>query len=253
MLDLSYHTKIRLYVPNQLILRNTTELNIKQTHYLINVMRKKIHDTILVFNEINGEFLAEIKTYNKKLISVEVIKKNRKTEEKTDVWVLFAPVKKTPTEYIIQKATELGASKIVPVITERTITKNLNLKRFQDIAIEASEQCERITIPEIFPLQKLYDVIDKWGDKRTIYYADETMRNEKQSTNNFNKLIKAPSGAILVGPEGGFTMKEKSYLKQKKFIIPINFGQRILKSDTAVITGLVFWQTLNGDMKTIFK
>jgi 16S rRNA (uracil1498-N3)-methyltransferase len=79
------------------------------------------------------------------------------------------------------------------------------------------------------------------------------MRNEKQSTNNFNKLIKATSGAILVGPEGGFTMKEKSYLKQKKFIIPINFGQRILKSDTAVITGLVFWQTLNGDMKTIFK
>ena len=253
MLDLSYQAKIRLYVPYELMLRKTIELNTKQSHYLINVMRKKIHDTILVFNEVNGEFLAEIQFYNKKLMSIEVIKKIRNPEEKTDVWILFAPVKKTPTEYIIQKATELGVSKILPVVTERTITKSLNLKRFQDIAIEASEQCERITIPEIFPLQKLYDVIDKWGDKRTIYYADETMRHEKQSTNNFNKLSKAPRGAILVGPEGGFTMKEKSYLKQKKFIIPINFGQRILKSDTAVITGLVFWQTLNGDMKTIFK
>ena len=214
MSDLSCHAKIRLYVPNELMLRKTTELNIKQSHYLINVMRKKIHDTILVFNEINGEFLAEIQTYNKKLISVEVIKKNRKTEKKTDVWVLFAPVKKTPTEYIIQKATELGASKIIPVITERTITKNLNLKRFQDIAIEASEQCERITIPEILPLQKLYDVIDAWVEKRTIYYGDETMRRNKQSSNNFNKLNNAACGAVLVGPEGGFTTKEICYLRQ---------------------------------------
>ena len=252
MSDLSYHAKIRLYVPNELMLRKTTELNIKQSHYLINVMRKKIHDTILVFNEINGEFLAEIQIYNKKLISVEVIKKNRKTEKKTDVWVLFAPVKKTPTEYIIQKATELGASKIVPVITERTITKNLNLKRFQDIAIEASEQCERITIPEILPLRKLNDVIDRWVEKRTIYYGDETMRDAKQPLNNLNKSNKASCGAILIGPEGGFTMKELSYLKQKKFVIPINLGQRILKSDTAVVTALVLWHTLNGDMKNCF-
>ena len=252
MLDLTYHAKIRLYVPNELILKKTTELNSKQSHYLIKVMRKKINDTILVFNEVNGEFLAEIKSHNKRLIFVDLIKKIRKPEEQTDVWVLFAPVKKTPTEYIIQKATELGVSKIIPVITERTIIKRLNFKRFQDIAIEASEQCERITIPEILPTQKLYDVIDKWVKKRTIYYGDETMRNDKQATNNFNKSSKSSCGAILVGPEGGFTMKEISYLKQKMFVIPINFGQRILKSDTAVITALVFWHTLNGDMKNSF-
>ena len=169
MLDLSYQAKIRLYVPYELMLRKTIELNTKQSHYLINVMRKKIHNTILVFNEVNGEFLAEIQSYNKKLMSVEVVKKIRNPEEKTDVWILFAPVKKTPTEYIIQKATELGVSKILPIVTERTITKSLNLKRFQDIAIEASEQCQRITIPEIFPLQKLYDVIDKWGDLSLIH------------------------------------------------------------------------------------
>ena len=252
MLDLSYQAKIRLYVPYELMLRKTIELNTKQSHYLMNVMRKKIHDTILVFNEVNGEFLAEIQSYNKKLMSVEVIKKIRNPEEKTDVWILFAPVKKTPTEYIIQKATELGVSKILPVFTERTITKSLNLKRFQDIAIEASEQCERITIPEILPLQKLYDVIDDWVEKRTIYYGDETMRHDKHSLNNFNKSNNASCGAVLVGPEGGFTTKEISYLKQKKFVIPINFGPRILKSDTAVVTALVLWHTLNGDMKNSF-
>ena len=252
MLDLSYQAKIRLYVPYELILKKTIELNTKQSHYLINVMRKKIHDTILVFNEVNGEFLAEIQSYNKKIMSVEVIKKIRNPEEKTDVWILFAPVKKTPSEYIIQKATELGVSKILPVFTERTITKSLNLKRFQDIAIEASEQCERITIPEILPLQKLYDVIDDWVEKRTIYYGDETMRHDKHSLNNFNKSTNASCGAVLVGPEGGFTTKEISYLKQKKFVIPINFGPRILKSDTAVVTALVLWHTLNGDMKNSF-
>ena len=252
MLDLSYQAKIRLYVPYELMLRKTIELNTKQSHYLINVMRKKIHDTILVFNEVNGEFLAEIQSYNKKIMSVEVIKKIRNPEEKTDVWILFAPVKKTPTEYIIQKATELGVSKILPVVTERTITKSLNLKRFQDIAIEASEQCERITIPEILPLQKLYDVIDDWVEKRTIYYGDETMRHDKHSLNNFNKSTNVSCGAVLVGPEGGFTTQEISYLKQKKFVIPINFGPRILKSDTAVVTALVLWHTLNGDMKNSF-
>ena len=252
MINLSYHAKIRLYVPNELILTKRTELNTKQSHYLTNVMRKKIHGTFLVFNHTNGEFLAKIQSNNKKLISVEVIKKIRDPEEQTDLWVLFALVKKTPTEYIIQKATELGASKIVPLITERTVTKSLNLKRFQDIAIEASEQCERITIPEILPLQKLYDVIDDWVEKRTIYYGDETMRHDKHSLNNFNKSTNASCGAVLVGPEGGFTTKEISYLKQKKFVIPINFGPRILKSDTAVVTALVLWHTLNGDMKNSF-
>ena len=252
MMDISYHAKIRLYVPNELMLTKKIELNKKQSHYLMNVMRKKIHGTFLVFNNINGEFLAKIQSNNKKFISVELIKKIRDREEQTDLWVLFALVKKTPSEYIIQKATELGASKIVPLITERTVTKSLNLKRFQDIAIEASEQCERITIPEILPLQKLYDVIDDWVEKRTIYYGDETMRHDKHFLNNFNKSTNASCGAVLVGPEGGFTTKEISYLKQKKFVIPINFGPRILKSDTAVVTALVLWHTLNGDMKNSF-
>ena len=245
MIDISYHAKIRLYVPNELILTKKIELNKKQSHYLMNVMRKKIHGTFLVFNHTNGEFLAKIQSNNKKLISVDVIKKIRDPEEQTDLWVLFALVKKTPSEYIIQKATELGASKIVPLITERTVTKSLNLKRFQDIAIEASEQCERITIPEILPLQKLYDVIDDWVEKRTIYYGDETIRHDKHSLDNFKKSNNVSCGAVLVGPEGGFTINEIVKANENGFE-SISLGKNILKCLTANILAIGFLSLLKS-------
>ena len=160
MLDLSYKAKIRLYCPEKIALKSSVKLENKQVHYLINVMRKKIDDPILVFNSVNGEFLAKISEIYKNTIIIDIIKKIRDVKIENDIWLLFAPVKKSPTENIVQKATELGVSKIIPVITERTITKNLNLKRMQDIAIESSEQCERLTIPEVCPLQKLTEVIE---------------------------------------------------------------------------------------------
>jgi len=253
MLDLSYHVKIRLYVPDKLSLKKIILFKPKQIHYLKNVMRKKNKDFLLIFNEVNGEFLAEIETSNKKIMTAKVIKKIREPEKNTDIWVLFAPVKKTPTEYIIQKVTELGASKILPVFTDRTITKNVNLKRMNEIAVEASEQCERITVPEILPMQKLTNVIDTWESKRKIYYADESIRDKKESIKKNYKLFSAFCGAILVGPEGGFSSQEIDYLKQKKFIMPITFGPRILRSDTAVITAMVLWHSFNGDMRDCFK
>mgnify|MGYP000503886760 FL=1 len=162
---------------------------------------------------------------------------------------MFAPVKKTPNEYIIQKATELGVSKILPILTERTITQKLNLNRLNDIAIEASEQCERITIPEILPPQKIIKVIQDWDDKRKILFCDETIRHQGGENFPNNKLFPNSSGAILIGPEGGFSSDEIEYIRQKNFVIPINLGPRILRSDTAVITALTIWQLMNGDMK----
>ena len=162
---------------------------------------------------------------------------------------MFAPVKKTPNEYIIQKATELGASKIFPILSERTITQKLNLNRLNDIAIEASEQCERITIPEIFYPKKLIEVIRDWDDKRKILFCDETIRHQVEDISSNNHLLPNSSGAILIGPEGGFSSDEIKYIRQKNFVIPINLGPRILRSDTAVITALTIWQLMNGDMK----
>ena len=249
MSDLSYKAKIRLYFPGKISLKSSVKLENKQFHYLINVMRKKIDDSILVFNNVNGEFLAKISEINKNTIIIDIIKKIRDVKIENDIWLLFAPVKKSPTEYIVQKATELGVSKIIPIITERTITKNLNLKRMQDIAIESSEQCERITIPEVCAMKKLKDLIPNWDNDRIIFFCDETIRNNDAVKIEFQNLTTKSFGAILVGPEGGFSANETNYLREKKFIRPIDLGPRILRSDTAVITALSFWHFLNGDIK----
>lgn len=249
MLDLSYKAKIRLYFPGKISLKSPVKLENKQVHYLINVMRKKIDDSILVFNSVNGEFLAKISGIYKNTIIIDIIKKIRDVKIENDIWLLFAPVKKSPTEYIVQKATELGVSKIIPVITERTITKNLNLKRMQDIAIESSEQCERITIPEVCAVKKLKDLIPNWDNDRIIFFCDETIRNNDVVKIDFQNLSTKFSGAILVGPEGGFSTNETNYLREKKFIRPIDLGPRILRSDTAVIAALSLWHYLNGDIK----
>ncbi len=249
MLDLSYKAKIRLYFPGKLSLKNPVKLENKQVHYLINVMRKKEDDILLIFNSVDGEYLAKISQIYKKYIALTIVKKIRDAEAEIDLWLLFAPVKKGPTEYVIQKATELGVSKIFPVITDRTITKQINLKRMQDIAIEASEQCERLTIPEIFDLKKIKDVIESWDKKRIILYGDETIRKQDEIKFDFQNLHSKSLGAILIGPEGGFNNDEINYLRKKTFIKPIDLGPRILKSDTAVITTLVLWHCLNGNMK----
>ena len=249
MLDLSYKAKIRLYFSGKLSLKNPVKLENKQVHYLINVMRKKKDDTLLVFNGVDGEYLAKISQIYKKYILLTIVKKTREVEAELDLWILFAPVKKAPTEYIIQKATELGASKIFPVITERTITKQINLKRMQEIAIEATEQCERITIPEIFDLKKIKELLENWDEKRIILYGDETIRKQDETKFDFQNLHSKSLGAILIGPEGGFNNDEIQYLRKKTFIEPIDLGPRILKSDTAVISALVLWHCLNGNMK----
>ena len=249
MLDLSYKAKIRLYFSGKLSLKSSVKLENKQVHYLINVMRKKIDDSILVFNSVNGEFLAKISEIYKNTIIIDIIKKTRDVKIENDIWLLFAPVKKSPNEYIVQKATELGVSKIIPVITERTITKNLNLNRMQDIAIESSEQCDRITIPEICAVKKLKDLILNWDNDRIIFFCDETIRNNDVVKKDFQNLSTNSFGAILVGPEGGFSTNETNYLREKKFIRPIDLGPRILRSDTAVIAALSLWHYLNGDIK----
>ena len=249
MKDLSYKAKIRLYVKGKLEVHQEIKIQSKQLHYLTNVMRRKRDDILSIFNEVDGEFIGKIINDSKRNLTIKLLQKIKDPEKKVDIWVIFAPVKKSSTDFIIQKATELGASCLVPVITERTITRNINLKRMQEIVIEASEQCERITIPEIKPIQKLADVICSWNKNRKIFYGDETERNQKEERSFNNKALFNPSGAILIGPEGGFSQNEIIFLKSKEFVIPINLGPRILRSDTAVMSGLVFWHLINGDMK----
>jgi 16S rRNA (uracil1498-N3)-methyltransferase len=249
MKDLSYKTKTRLYVKDKLRVHKEIKIESKQYHYLTHVMRRKINDILSIFNEIDGEFISQIVNISNKDLIIKLLQKIKEPEKKVDIWVVFAPVKKNSTDLIVQKATELGASCLIPVITERTIIRNINAKRMKDIVIEASEQCERITIPEIKPIQKLDDMINSWNQSRKVFYGDETVRNQKDKEVLKKKTLRHPSGAILIGPEGGFSQNEISFLKSKEFVIPINLGPRILRSDTAVVSGLVFWHTINGDMK----
>jgi 16S rRNA (uracil1498-N3)-methyltransferase len=249
MKDLSYKAKIRLYVNDKLEVHQEIKIQSKQLHYLTNVMRRKRDDILSIFNEVDGEFTGKIINDSKRNLTIKLLQKIKDPEKKVDIWVIFAPVKKSSTDFIIQKATELGASCLLPVVTERTITRNINLKRMQEIVIEASEQSERITIPEIKPIQKLADVICSWNKNRKIFYGDETERNQKEERCFNHQTLFNPSGAILIGPEGGFSQNEISFLKSKEFVVPINLGPRILRSETAVISGLVFWHIMNGDMK----
>ncbi len=243
-MDQTYKKKIRLFCKELLEVNRLVSLGIDDTHYLKVVMRRKIGHSIYLFNEDCGEFEAKIIDFNKNFFVLKILNKVNVFEEQSDLHLLFAPVKRDKTEYIIQKATELGVSKILPVITERTILRNLNYKRLFLIAKEASEQSERLTIPEIMEINSLKNVIDNWNDNRMIFYADETMKKELKLINQ--ELNLNSTGAVLVGPEGGFSLKETMFLKENKFVMPFSLGSRVLRSDTAVIVALTYWNLLNS-------
>ena len=187
-MDQTYKRKIRLFFKNNLDLNLFVNLNFQETHYLKTVMRCKIGNVIYLFNDIDGEYESKIVDFRKKIFVLKVVKKNQRNEKKLDLHLIFAPVKKERTEYIVQKATELGVSKITPIYTERTTKRNLNYKRLSLIAKEASEQCERISIPKINCAINLIEFVNEWDSKGSILYADETMKKTKFLFDGLNKI-----------------------------------------------------------------
>ena len=238
--------KIRLYI--QQPLQEGLEIVIKeeQFHYLSNVMKIKEKDIIACFDGINGEFDCEIVNISKKQCTISVVHHSHNKQEVPDIWLLFAPIKKDNTDFIIQKATELGVKKIIPVQTRYTITDKIKKERFVANAIEAAEQCRRTDIPEITDIIKFDIVISKWDKKRTLYYMDETLTSKPVK----DVFSSAPVPcAILVGPEGGFSEEEIKVLRQTDFAVGVKLGNRILRAETAVVSALSCWQALSGDWK----
>lgn len=236
--------KIRLFSESPLQSGSQVLLNEKQSHYLLNVMKLSAGDEVLAFDNIHGEFLCQIEPISKKNCALLVIEQTRIFSPCPDIWLLFAPVKKDQTDFIIQKATELGASKIMPVITIRTIAEKIKRDRFEAQSIEAAEQCRRVDIPEIFEAQHLNKLLDSWDPSRTLYFMDETGLGE-----TVNKAF-SPSqkkAAILVGPEGGFSEEELDKLRKLPFAKGAVLGKRILRAETAVAAALTAWQMLAGD------
>ncbi|MBR5599583.1 MAG: 16S rRNA (uracil(1498)-N(3))-methyltransferase [Alphaproteobacteria bacterium] len=237
----------RLYTKEDLEPNKTILLNEEQTHYLKNVVKYSLNDTLLCFDNKSGEFLCEIQSFNKKTTEVIVKSKTKDFASSPDIWLLFAPLKKDKTDFVIEKATELGVRKIIPTLTRYTITNNIKTERYHAQAIEASEQSRRTDIPEISQPQTLSNILSNWDSQRTLFFMDETL----QSLPFLEQLQKQPSAksAILIGPEGGFSDEELSNLRTKSFAKGATLGPRILRAETAALSALSCWQMILGDWR----
>lgn len=251
----------RLYIDAPLDVGAAAPLSAEQAHYLKNVLRREIGGEVRLFNGCDGEVAAEIAELKKKGGLAAVKEKIREQENEPDLILYFAPVKRGPLEHIIQKATEIGVARFSPVITERTVAPKLNAARLQAIAIEAAEQCGRLTVPEISEPVKLTKLLQDWPADRRLVFCDEAGDDQTQEwggregragpmlealkTNDSN----AERWAILTGPEGGFAPGERAMLRDKNFVTPATLGPRILRADTAVLAALILWQAALGDWR----
>ena len=236
---------IRLFCEVTLTVGETINLETEQTHYLKNVMRCKINEKILVFDNYTGEYTAEIVNIHKRSIDIEILEKTKSRYVPGDVWLIFCPLKKTRTDFLIEKSTELGLRKFLPTFSDKTQTKTVSLDRCKKNIIEAVEQCGGTFIPEILPIVSLARVIDELPEDRKLIFCDETLENRNIS--ECLLLEKPEKIALLVGPEGGFSHMERNLLKTKKNVLPVSLGNRILRAETAAVAALTMWHGMVGD------
>jgi 16S rRNA (uracil1498-N3)-methyltransferase len=237
--------RTRLFVTASLEPGDAVTLDEGQSHYLLHVLRAKAGDRVLLFNGRDGEWLGEISATSKRGVTVALRAVTAQQTEVPDVWLLFAPVKKTPSDYLAQKATELGARKLQPVFTRRTIVTRINQERLKANAVEAAEQSARLTVPEIGEAVALEKLLDAWPRERKIFFCDEG-GDAKPLAQAAREAGEGPC-AILTGPEGGFDPEEREALRARDFVTPVTLGPRILRADTAALAALAIWQSVRGD------
>ena len=238
------YTLSRLYFDMPLNEGVTLILPKEQAHYLGNVLRKREGDEVRLFNGQDGEWRAEIANMSKKTTEVFIKDQLRMPGPCPDITLCFALVRKHRTQFIIEKATELGVRTLQPVLTARTQFPKFNIDKARLQAIEAAEQTERLDLPTIEPLVKLDALISNWNSKRPLIFADEA--GEAMPALSALKSLSEPS-AILIGPEGGFTPQEREMIRDYSFVSPVSLGPRILRADTAAVSLLTLWQAVQGD------
>ena len=210
-------------------------------HYLLNVMRLKTGDPILLFDNRSGEWLAIITDAAKRSLTLRIDRQMRGIEKIPDLWLCFAPVKKARLDWIIEKATELGVARLQPVITERTIVERVRRERLEAQIVEACEQCGRTSLPTLAEPVKLPQLLKDWPADRALLFADEAGGVPMAAAG-----ASAPA-AILTGPEGGFTARERDLLIASATVRRITLGPRILRAETAAIAATSLWMALHGD------
>ena len=233
-------SRIRLFVDLPLANGQAVPLSQSQVHYLVTVMRRSEGDPVWLFNGTDGEWQAHLAGMGKRRGFAVPSERSRPQDTTNDLWLLFAPVKRSRTEWIVEKATEMGVSLIQPVSTQWSQSDKMRLDRLHAIAIEAAEQSERLTVPEVLPIASLETVLSEWDAARALVFADERRKDNCLSD------VHLP-GAILIGPEGGFSQEERHDLIKHPFCTPVTLGPRILRADTAVVAALALVQSTCGD------
>lgn len=248
----------RLYYAEELASGASAALSPDQAHYLRNVLRREAGAELRLFNSRDGEFSAQLTELSKKSAIAQVEAQIRAPEAEPDVELLIAPVKRAALDLVIQKGTELGAAAFRPILTDRTNSERVRIDRLQAIALEAAEQCERLSVPTVKNPAKLAETLLRWDAARTIFFCDEAGDDPSKEWGGrggraapmvdvVNGVGTGPA-AILIGPEGGFTPEERNWLRALPFVRAVTLGPRILRADTAAIVSLALWQAAVGDL-----
>lgn len=209
-------------------------------------MRLSVGDAVLVFDGQSGEWLARVAEAGKRGGVLVCEGQTRPLRLPPDLWLLFAPIKKTRTDFIVEKAAELGAARICPVQTAFTNAERIRRDRLQAHAVEAAEQCGGTCVPEVCELQKLDEVLAHWPEGRQLMFCDEALAGQASPLSGDLARGAAP-WAILIGPEGGFSDAERARLRGLPFAHPVSLGPRVLRADTAAVAALTLWQQALGD------
>lgn len=235
--------KIRLHVDQHLAAGQTINLDRDQANYLFNVMRLPVGDKVALINSRDGEWQAEIMRAGKRGGELAVQSQTKPLQMPPDLWLIFAPIKKARTDFIVEKAAEMGARRIVPVSTDFTNSDRIRQDRLQAHAIEAAEQCGGTYAPEVADLQRLDRLLANWPADRNLMFCDESQVGAGRVLGDAG----GDKWAILIGPEGGFSEAERKRLHAADFAHVVSLGPRILRADTAAVAAMTLWQQHLGD------
>lgn len=233
----------RLFVRQPLAQWTEIELDGGPAHYLGNVLRLKEGAHLLLFDGQSGEWLARVALIRKGRMKLVAESRVREPESVPDVWLAFAPVKRAQTDWLIEKATELGAARLIPVMTQRTVAERVKLERLEAIAIEAAEQCGRTRLPEIAQPLTLKQLLAERDADRRLYFADEGGGDSPADA------FEPGPALLLTGPEGGFTDEERRIVRAAPGAVPISLGPRILRAETAALAALAVYMAAAGDWR----
>jgi len=242
--------KARLHLNEPLAAGTSITVSGDPAHYLRTVMRAVPGDTIGVFNGKDGEWRARITAADRRSCSLAIETLARPQRTEPGPWLLFAPIKKTALDFLVEKATELGAERLWPVITERTVAQRVNLRRLHAHTIEAAEQCERLTVPHLAEPVALSKLAGVWPTDRALFVLDTAGTGQPLAEVLQSMRTNSgppPSHALLIGPEGGLTSSELDALLDLPFATVVGLGPRILRAETAALAALTCWQTVVGD------